>query len=97
MPVPVDEKLMTLYAQVAEIAGADSAAADGVISDIVEGLNAYPREWLLRVELLNAVEQDESSSLGRRLRRELETLAQCPEFSHLIQLALQSKPTSVAA
>ncbi len=97
MPVPVDEKLMTLYAQVAEIAGADSAAADGVISDIVEGLNAYPREWLLRVELLNAVEQDESSSLARRLRRELETLAQCPEFSHLIQLALQSKPTSVAA
>jgi len=97
MPVAVDEKLMTLYTQVAELAEVDGAAASSVIRDIVEGLDAYPREWLLRVELLNAVEQDETAALAHRLRSELEALAQYPELSYLIQLALQSNAASVAA
>ena len=99
MPVTVDERLMALYTQVAELVAPDRAMASDVVGDILEGLNTYPREWLLRVELLVWAQQDETAApaLAERLQAELLALAKSPELAPLIDLALQSNATPVAA
>lgn len=63
---------MSLYALADELRRGDQAVSESVQQTLQSGLESYPDEWLLRVELLAA-----GSEVPKpRLQIELETLAQ---------------------
>ncbi|MEP0201488.1 MAG: aromatic amino acid hydroxylase [Halioglobus sp.] len=97
--VAVDEDLMDLYKHVAELVAAGRAIERRMEVDIIERLNAYPCEWLVRAELFGWIHQDKTlaPALAERLEAELVALAENPELTPLIQLALQTSATSIAA
>ena len=77
--------------------GIGSNQENSIKNAIMEGLQAYPREWLLRAELYDWAQRSDAVALARRLHTELHTLAQYPELTELIQLALQPSSSPIAA
>jgi phenylalanine-4-hydroxylase len=83
-----DEQLMACYALVARLAsGIDRQHQQRVDATLRAALEEYPQEWLLRVEMLDAVEGE----LHAQILDELTVLGQQhPEYEKLVALALNS-------
>ena len=83
--VQQDARLMSLYALADELRRGDQAVNESVQQTLQSGLESYPDEWLLRVELLAAG----SEVLKPRLQIELEALAQRrQDLAQLIAMGL---------
>lgn len=84
--VEQDQQLMALYQDIDQLAREQSATTPQRLEKLLEGLHAYPDEWLLRVELqsLQAV-----PGLEAQMNDELHAIAQRnPELAQVIAMAL---------
>jgi phenylalanine-4-hydroxylase len=85
-----DQKLLfSLYDQVASMRHGD-AASMAVLSDIHARLDMYPREWLIRLEMLELCMDNHFEPLTTTLKTELSLLCgESPELDDLIKSGLE--------
>lgn len=89
--VPCDEALMALYKKISDLCATGEDLDSCWLEDIRKGLEGYPNEWLLRVEILElpSVKSAAGVKLKEQLRVELLDICRGAKYSNeLIQRAL---------
>ncbi|MFT4826130.1 MAG: phenylalanine-4-hydroxylase [Halioglobus sp.] len=88
-----DEALMALYKKVSDRSVIHEDLDQCWIDNILEGLERYPNEWLVRIEILEtlSVKSGAGIKLKERLQLELHGIgSRAPDSNELIQRALDS-------
>ena len=90
----IDPRLMALYADVCEMRGDVDASR---IESLMAELERYPEEWLLRVEVLNALHDAHPAAGAKAIQQLREIQSRTPESYKLIELALALVPAPGAS